>query len=1069
MTKKLRRIVAFVLTMVFLFSAFPAVMASELPEEESQLENLLSTESTEATESTDITQPVPDIQEDNTDPTEPLPTEIQEPVFTTPADPVDQAETTEPNIPTDEPGLGESDLPMPNADLLDPDLLLDELLGISGMALESTSGVLLFDLASPYNYTTSLSSQVSITYQVNGNGATTTAYLKNFGWHFARYNNVPYHENPIYCIEPNKNFAASTSGNYMDTDVTVSGSGGSRGAAVWYSMPESYRKAISLTLVYSKQMWNSAYSVVSTPRDSNPNVPLRLATQFLIYEIVTGLRDPDTFEIRSSNGYTSGNVLYNAGSQIGGFTSNYNGLVSSVQSAMKLPSFVSSYSGGAPTISLTNGSASLTDYNGVLSYFNFQDGYGASFRKNGNDLYITQTGDIFNSTVYSCYRNIPSADNSTVALYYGGTSTYQTCVNLYQPSSGTLYGYFRLNAPPQTGNLSIVKTTEDGKNLSGWQFSIYANEACTSLVSGPHTTDASGRIAVSNLTAGTYCVKEIGNVNATVNSSYVCSSANPQRVTVTAGATSSVTFQNNLSKGSVKIIKQTNTGENISGWQIGLYTDEACTSAVAGSPFTTGADGTVTADNLSPGTYYAKEVDSNDPYWVCDNEVKTVSVTTGTTASVTFVNTHYGKIRFEKVTNTGRDLGGWTFWLYNSEYGVVGEYTTDESGYAITPNLIPGRYSVMELPVEDNYWQMEIGYHSVTVDAGKTSVDTWLNRNQGLARFYKKTNTGENIAGWEITVYSDPECTDSVATMTTNEEGFAGYYMDPGTYYAKETGDIMGRFENEYWLVDESIQEFTIEEHKDTTVTFTNVQYGRLQIQKSMESDGPVSGWQFRVTDESGAEVPGSPFTTDETGVILVDRLLPGAYTVEEIIPEGCGYTCLSINPQVVSIVQGQIAQASFVNGRHPGKIALLKVNHRNEPLPGVVFRLEWSADGSLWQPIIYTDGEMAQGTCSNANVQGGCLTTDSNGCLEWNDLTPNVQYRITEVTTLEGYQMLTDYAYVGALPAETQELSLRITNCPSYTLPETGANTMLIMQILGVLTLFGGLAIPILTRRKEV
>lgn len=42
-----------------------------------------------------------------------------------------------------------------------------------------------------------------------------------------------------------------------------------------------------------------------------------------------------------------------------------------------------------------------------------------------------------------------------------------------------------------------------------------------------------------------------------------------------------------------KLVKATNTGENLSGWKIGLFTDSACTKAVPGSPFTTGEDGTI--------------------------------------------------------------------------------------------------------------------------------------------------------------------------------------------------------------------------------------------------------------------------------------------------------------------------------------------------------------------------------------------------------------------------------------------------------------------------------------------
>ena len=91
----------------------------------------------------------------------------------------------------------------------------------------------------------------------------------------------------------------------------------------------------------------------------------------------------------------------------------------------------------------------------------------------------------------------------------------------------------------------------------------------------------------------------------------------------------------------------------------------------------------------------------------------------------------------------------------------------------------------MELPTEDVYWIGELGFHTVLVTGGKDAVDTWLNKEQGIGWFYKKTNTGENVEGWKITIYSDPACTQEVGTITTNEEGRGGYYLDPGIYYAK--------------------------------------------------------------------------------------------------------------------------------------------------------------------------------------------------------------------------------------------------------------------------------------------
>ena len=71
------------------------------------------------------------------------------------------------------------------------------------MSVGSTQkSILLFDYADNGNYTTVLKSQVSCEYKPNGTGAARTAYIKNLGWHFARYGGVAYPDEPLYCIEP---------------------------------------------------------------------------------------------------------------------------------------------------------------------------------------------------------------------------------------------------------------------------------------------------------------------------------------------------------------------------------------------------------------------------------------------------------------------------------------------------------------------------------------------------------------------------------------------------------------------------------------------------------------------------------------------------------------------------------------------------------------------------------------------------------------------------------------------------------------------------------------------------
>ena len=881
------------------------------------------------------------------------------------------SETTEPPEAT-ETTESETEVTEPEADPVEDapeDVVEDERLA----AYASTvTNVLLFDKASP-NYTTVLRSQVSVTYNPNGSDAAKTAYIKNLGWHFARYNNVPYEDDPLYCIEPCKNYAASTSGNYMDEDLGVPGSGSTRGSNVWYAMPYSYRQAIALTLLYSRQLWDSNYSVKTTAMANNPNVSTRIATQFLIYEIVTGLRDADTFNRRGSNGYTSGDVFYNAGvASVSGFAEKYNSIVSSVQNAMKIPSFTSRSSGSAPTITMSGNQVSVTDSNGVLGNFSFTNGNGASFSKSGNTLTITKTGSISPTALFSATRSLPSAENSTVSIYYSASSTYQTCVKLYSPQVDTLRAYFRINAP-DPGAIALVKTTEDGQNLSGWRFGVYSNAACTTLVSGPHTTDTSGRISIPGLNAGTYYIKELGHTNSAISSRYTCSGENPKMLSISNGTTTSVNFYNKLTVGALEIRKSTNTGNHLGGWKFIVKKDGA---EIPGSPF-----------------------------------------------------------------------------------------TTDTTGRIHISNLIPGKYLVMESPTEDPYWSVELGFHTVTVEYGKNAVDQWLNKEQGLGYFTKSTNTGDEISGWHITVYTDEACTQELRTLITGQDGTVGIYLEPGTYWVKETGSEEVR--DDYWKMDDSVKKLVIHAHEKTTLEFINNYSGRISIQKSVEPEGTVEGWRFKITDGEGKEVSGSPFATDKNGKILTGNLAPGDYTVEEVLSADSLYTGEA--PKTVTVTAGKTAEVSFLNKLRTGKITIRKVDTKDEPLAGATFLLEGSEDGSLWYPVIPgSNGICVLGEPSEENLAAASKTSGEDGLLTWKALPITLQYRITETNAPDGYTLLKDYAFAGTLPADNTEMELRVVNGEAFALPKTGSTGFVRIPMATVFCLMLCAANLWLLRKKE-
>ena len=244
-----------------------------------------------------------------------------------------------------------------------------------------------------------------------------------------------------------------------------------------------------------------------------------------------------------------------------------------------------------------------------------------------------QTGNGYGTLGIRCMRT----GHQCGATGIGVDSKFPACQ--IQPIAGR-FGQTEVPGFDLIDNLSLTKTTEDGKNLSGWKFGIYSNSACTSLVSGPHTTDSSGRISVTGLTAGTYYVKELRHINSGIEGLYVCSSTNPQKVTIVNGSTASVSFVNKLNTGRLALTKKTDDGSNLSGWRFGIYSDSGCTALISG-PHTTDANGTISVDGITPGTYYVKEIghtDSsiNEKYVCSGTNPEKVTIAGGAAASVTF-------------------------------------------------------------------------------------------------------------------------------------------------------------------------------------------------------------------------------------------------------------------------------------------------------------------------------------------------------------------------------------------------------------------------------------------------
>ena len=337
----------------------------------------------------------------------------------------------------------------------------------------------------------------------------------------------------------------------------------------------------------------------------------------------------------------------------------------------------------------------------------------------------------------------------------------------------------------------------------------------------------------------------------------------------------------------------------------------------------------------------------------------------------------------------------------------------------------------------------------------------------GSLKFVKETNTGKNLDGWQIGLYTDAACTKPVSgsPFTTGADGSVTVSdLSVGTLYAKEI-----EVDDPYWVCDTSVKTVNITAGQTATVSFCNMQYGKIKIQKAMETVGSLTGWQFRITDSSDTEIPGSPFTTDETGLILTGKIQPGEYKAEELIPENSLYSCTSENPQTVTVKAGETAGVSFTNALRPGRILIEKVDIRGEPLADAKFLLEWSKDGSLWWPVEYTDAEtVREGFCFNAKCVNGTLTSGKDGLLEWTGLHPGLMYHVTELEAPKGYSLLTEPAFEGILPADNLTVSFRVVNCEIFKLPDTGVTSGAWLRVSQFACIFLCTALLVYSYRRE-
>lgn len=503
-----------------------------------------------------------------------------------------------------------------------------------------------------------------------------------------------YDGNICYCIEP---------GTPLETGDNLV----SRDESYWDNYPDDYNHTITPYEIkmFIGRIFQYGYTgTISTSwRSQNASDADKLAeamaTQILVWETVVGERD-EYFGKVSTGSYDAILDSIKPDHPLRSkMMTHYNRIVKSVQNHSKLPDFCSKTTGKAKTIELewngTNYTATLTDANGVLSDYSFSANQsGISFSKSGNKLTITAEKAPSSEVTIIAEK---TAQRKGIVVWDDGIykpgSGVQNLATYAQTVSDPVKGFLKLKV--SYGSAKIVKTSEDGK-VDGISFRIQGNGIDKTV-----QTANGGQIQVDNLMPGIYTVTEQAYDRYEPQES--------RRVTVVAGQTSTVNFNNTLKRGDVQVIKSSEDNF-VEGVTFHLYGTSI--SGIAVDEYAvTDKNGVATfKDVLISGKtpYTLEEVDTAIRYVIPEKQTAPVKWKEVTSRSFTNILKKFTvtvtKSDAEKGLPQGdASLAGAKYGIFKGEQ-LVDVYYTDKNGQFTSKEYICGdNWTIKELEPSEGY------------------------------------------------------------------------------------------------------------------------------------------------------------------------------------------------------------------------------------------------------------------------------------------------------------------------------------------------------------------------------
>ncbi|MCL1835659.1 MAG: SpaA isopeptide-forming pilin-related protein [Oscillospiraceae bacterium] len=498
-------------------------------------------------------------------------------------------------------------------------------------------------------------------------------------------------------------------------------------------------------------------------------------------------------------------------------------------------------------------------------------------------------------------------------------------------------------------------------------------------------TDIDGRIRIDGLEPGVYSVQEIS-----APSGYVLNETE-HHVQLFPGRTSQIVVEN-IRKPSLIVWKYDEQTARP------LPDTEFSIAHKGGSVIyegLTNGEGFIRLDGLDPGWYTVTEMAPPPGYLNSIPSSRDVYLEPGRTIEVKFDNLRCPTLTILKLDSITRDpIRNVRFNVRfspaaNFTGGVVdlGNYTTDESGRIILDDsLQSGWYRVTELEPAAGYIMKEPTVQEIFLRGGEDKTLEFENIPRSALIIHKTDLNGLPLQGatFEIRYLGGTSGSGGtvIKTGVTSPNGTITITgLAPGTYVVEEMRPATG-----HQLSSPSVQTAVITDSDQCVVElhFSNPRMGRLVIEKrsSAANHLPIAGVTFRVTDSSGAVIgPNNGlYTTDPTGIIIIDEWLPIGSTVIVTEISGPDDYNLDAPPQTVRIQEGATHTLTFYNSPRSGA-QIIKVDaDTKQPLKDARFR------------VVRANGEVI-----------GDYTTDADGLIVIPNLEPG-WYKAFETRAPDGY-----------------------------------------------------------------